>query len=288
MQNISARITSLSVALGILTACSGGNSSTAGITQYITGIQSSDGTKTATLQPGSPPPGTGSGPSVTVDASGATIPGGTKIMPITCSSNCTRVIVSAQGTDGYYDLSGLPAGTTQAIVTSIAQTAPQTFTLGVSGGIGAAVGPTTDVPITVTKVGTGDVQVNVSWDVDTDVDLHVVEPSGEEVYYGNTTSATGGTLDLDSNAGCTLDHKRAENITWPTGKAPTGTYHVIVDSFSLCAFTQVNYVVTVNLKGKAPQTFLGSFTSSDSGSTCWPSSGTTLLCGTLVTTFSLP
>ena len=47
----------------------------------------------------------------------------------------------------------------------------------------------------------GDVQVSVSWDAPSDVDLHVVEPSGEDIYYGHPASATGGQLDVDSNAG---------------------------------------------------------------------------------------
>ena len=55
-----------------------------------------------------------------------------------------------------------------------------------------------------------------------DVDLHVVDPRGEEVFYGHPNSASGGRLDLDSNAACDLDHKRNENITWPVGRAPRG------------------------------------------------------------------
>jgi uncharacterized protein YfaP (DUF2135 family) len=48
------------------------------------------------------------------------------------------------------------------------------------------------VPVTLTPVGTGDVQVTVTWDADSDLDLHVVEPSGEEIFYGHPVSATGG------------------------------------------------------------------------------------------------
>src|SRR5207237_4273195 len=45
---------------------------------------------------------------------------------------------------------------------------------------------------------TGDVQVSVSWDAPSDVDLHVVDPSGEEIFYGNPASASGGQLDVVS------------------------------------------------------------------------------------------
>merc|ERR1712157_69993 len=38
----------------------------------------------------------------------------------------------------------------------------------------------------------------LGWDTDkTDIDLHVVEPSGTEVYYGNRTSSIGGQISRD-------------------------------------------------------------------------------------------
>jgi hypothetical protein len=107
-------------------------------------------------------------------------------------------------------------------------------------------------------VGTGDVQVSVSWDVDSDVDLHVVDPSGDEVYYQNPTVASGGSLDLDSNADCELDHKRNENVTWTT--APAGTYTVRVDLYKACGTASTNYVVTVHAPGQLTRTFPGTLT----------------------------
>jgi len=93
---------------------------------------------------------------------------------------------------------------------------------------------------------------------------------------------------LRTNAGCVLDHKRAEHVTWPAGIAPHGTYEVIVDSYELCAFSSINYVVTVNVTGKAPQLFYGNFTMADQGSACWVATGTPLSCGRLITTFTYP
>ena len=65
----------------------------------------------------------------------------------------------------------------------------------------------------VLQVGTGDVQATLAWDADSDVDLHVIDPNGEEVYWANTMVSSGGELDLDSNAGCVIDEVRNENIT---------------------------------------------------------------------------
>jgi hypothetical protein len=90
----------------------------------------------------------------------------------------------------------------------------------------------------------GEVQVQVSWNAASDVDLHVVEPGGEEIYYGNSASATGGQLDVDSNAGCAIDGRQIENIRWTSG-APNGLYVVRVDYWDSCGVALTNYSVTV-------------------------------------------
>lgn len=112
-----------------------------------------------------------------------------------------------------------------------------------------------------TKVGTGDVQVSLSWDTATDVDLHVVDPLGEEIYYKSKKSISGGVLDLDSNAGCNIDNINNENITWPKGKAPKGTYKVLVDFYEACSNLGAKYTVTTNVCGKT-RTYNGQFTAS--------------------------
>ena len=90
------------------------------------------------------------------------------------------------------------------------------------------VGPLTQLTFDVLQVGTGDVQVTLGWDTVADVDLHVIDPNGDEVYWANRMVPSGGELDLDSNAGCS-EGVSNENITWPEGLAPRGTYIVRVD-----------------------------------------------------------
>ena len=111
----------------------------------------------------------------------------------------------------------------------------------------------------VVQVGTGDVQVTLAWDSDSDVDLHVVDPSGQEVYWANRDVPSGGNLDLDSNAGCSLDDVRNENIVWPVGQAPQGTYTVRVDYWSSCGVEATDYTVLVNNGGNV-EVFSGQFT----------------------------
>lgn len=93
--------------------------------------------------------------------------------------------------------------------------------------------PTPAVTPTATP-GTGDIAFRLTWsgNPNTDYDLHVVEPSGEEVYYGNSTSDTGGELDIDCV--CSNCSSPIENIFWGTGMAPHGTFTYWVDVFSTC------------------------------------------------------
>ena len=81
------------------------------------------------------------------------------------------------------------------------------------------------------QVTTGDVKVSIAWDTPTDVDLWVKEPDGTWISYGNLTSPSGGHLDLDSNAGCSLDHVNNENIFWPQGQSPNGVFEVKVHMY---------------------------------------------------------
>jgi len=105
--------------------------------------------------------------------------------------------------------------------------------------------------------GTGNVQVTLTWDDPVDLDLHVFEPSGEEIYFGNKTSATGGQLDVDTICESTTQG-RPENIFWTT-QEPLGTYVVKVHLYSLCSTTleSVTFRVRTVVAG-ASRTFTGS------------------------------
>lgn len=75
-----------------------------------------------------------------------------------------------------------------------------------------------------------DVRISLDWHNTTDLDLHVVCPSGEEICYSHKHSECGGELDVDRNVnGETM--KPIENIRWPKGKAPHGRYKVIVQTY---------------------------------------------------------
>lgn len=232
---------------------------TGSIADLIAFVSARDGTVQATLQPGAQPSGT-AGPTVTVAGISSAVNGGSTQASLDGTGTFQRVVIGIEGVEGYYDLV-LPSGTTLEDVV-----------LGLSPSLGArqlrmryavegpaGLGPFSSQTVRIIRVGTGDVQVNISWSGASDVDLYVTDPSNETVYYGNRDAASGGGLDLDSNAACAIDGKNAENIVWPANQAPRGTYRVVVRYFDDCGVARSDWVVTVLAKGQAPQTFTGSF-----------------------------
>jgi|SRR6266850_40404 len=247
------------------------------VTNFVTGVTASDGT-VASQQSGTPPVASG-GPTITASTSSSAIPNGTDLTQLQSGTPFQSVYVSVTNTSGIapfslspnrigpldaasgYFLLRLPAPVTTVLVLSSlgSISTGSRFTLAYAvANAGGAVGAA--VTSTKTIVGqTGGVQVGVTWDTASDVDLHVIDPASNEVYWNNLSVASGGTLDVDSNAGCALDNKNNENIRW-TGSAPNGTYTVRVDYWSACNLTgTTTYAVVVN-NGGAISRFTGSFT----------------------------
>jgi len=105
--------------------------------------------------------------------------------------------------------------------------------------------------------------VSLTWDSEADLDLHVVDPAGVEVWKGNINSYArpkpgepvdpdgwkkGGVLDADSNAACVVDGRRRENVYWKAAPPP-GKYRVRVDTFSLCGRPAAHWVARATLRG---------------------------------------
>jgi hypothetical protein len=206
-----------------------------------------------------PRPSSG-GPAISIDGHKTIVNGGTATVTMTSPTPFQTVYVA--GTipasrlfvpiSGYFEIS-LPAPATSAelLVTFPQALASKEFDLHFAAADAAGrVGIPADKSYDAIVVGTGDVQVTVAWDTDADVDLHVVDPSGAEIYWGERESPSGGQLDLDSNAACAGDNVRNENITWAVGTAPQGTYTVRVDYWSSCEAPETRYTVLTNNGGE--------------------------------------
>jgi|SRR5579864_1126685 len=71
--------------------------------------------------------------------------------------------------------------------------------------------------------GVGDIAFRLQWEGPADLDLAVIEPSGEKIWFGARRSGTGGLLDVDCNFVTICPHP-IENVFWAKGTAPAGTY----------------------------------------------------------------
>jgi len=102
-----------------------------------------------------------------------------------------------------------------------------------------------------------------------DLDLYVIDPNGEKIYYGNTFSTSGGTLDVDCLCGdCTQGPN--ENIYWPEdGSSPSGVYQYWVEHFESCitSGSSSSFTLRVLQNGTIKDTKTGSLSSGSS--TIW-------------------
>ncbi len=103
--------------------------------------------------------------------------------------------------------------------------------------------------VEVVRVGTGNLQVSLSWTNDTDQDLYIVGPDGNTINYINPYGAGGGRLDRDDTDGI-----GPENIYW-NKDAPDGTYQVKVHDYTV-TFRPNEVVVTLIGPGINRQYFL--------------------------------
>jgi hypothetical protein len=246
------------------------------VRDYITTVATSAGIDAVFHE--SFPPANGSGPVITVGGSGAMITGGSSIRTVSSPTAFTQIIVAVDNVSGYWEITLPTAVTFEEIILTLAQAIPDnTFNVDFALAAAASVGNWGSEFVQVLSVGTGVVQVSISWNSDADVDLYVIEPGGAEIYYGDDVSPNGGRLDLDSNAGCSDDNIRNENITY-ADSAPGGTYTVKVNHWADCGVASTDYVVTVRRQNQPPLTFTGTLTA--------PGVGGGAGAGIIVTTFS--
>jgi hypothetical protein len=101
----------------------------------------------------------------------------------------------------------------------------------------------------------GDLRCSLSWFNYDDLDLHMVEPGGNRIYYAAKQSYyTGGHLDVDMNAGgghsgCG-SRSAVENITYPDRKRmPEGTYKLMVNNYANVENADDGFEVEVEFDG---------------------------------------
>jgi len=97
----------------------------------------------------------------------------------------------------------------------------------------------------------GIMRVSLSWSNYDDLDIHVIEPGGFEIYYGDTYSKTSGNLDVDMNAGRGTTRDPVENIVWTDARKITkGIYKVRVHNFTLRETTNIGFEIQTEFNGE--------------------------------------
>jgi hypothetical protein len=104
------------------------------------------------------------------------------------------------------------------------------------------------IDVSAASVPSGPMVISLVWNNNADLDLHVVDPDGVEIFSRHpsgyrpppppalpdpTAAENAPLLDLDSNAQCVIDGHDQENVVWKLAPA-SGHYIVRVDAASLC------------------------------------------------------
>lgn len=97
----------------------------------------------------------------------------------------------------------------------------------------------------------GDVRASLSWNNYDDLDIHVIEPGGNRIYYGSRNNPrTGGQLDVDMNAGGRRSREPVENIFWKDqNKIQVGVHRVEVNQFNKREKSDVGFEVQFAYNG---------------------------------------
>lgn len=96
-----------------------------------------------------------------------------------------------------------------------------------------------------------DLRCSLSWNNTDDLDLHMKEPTGPDIYYGRKhSSTTGGRLDVDMNASTPIVCDAVENICYPDRtRMVEGVYTLKVHNFNKRESKNVGFEVEIEFDG---------------------------------------
>ena len=98
---------------------------------------------------------------------------------------------------------------------------------------------------------TGDLRCSLSWFNYDDLDIHVVEPDKNHIYFVHKRSSNGGgVLDVDMNVNSRGSRNAVENVTWPNKcKMQEGGYHVYIHNYCRREKVDVGFDVEIEFDG---------------------------------------
>ncbi|MCF2970621.1 right-handed parallel beta-helix repeat-containing protein [Synechococcus sp. Nb3U1] len=138
------------------------------------------------------------------------------------------------------------------------------FAQTIGGGASTPTPTSTPTP----PLGTGPIQITLTWNTIDDLDLYVTDPGEQTVFFGNPSIPSGGRLDVDANSNCAgVTTNPVENVFWAS-TPPTGRYLIEVVLFRRCSQSTapIPFTVTLRKSGNIVQTFNGTATATGSAS----------------------
>ncbi len=196
------------------------------------------------------------------------IPGeGDRSLSAFIAPGATGVLLGLQGDSGYWILPSGPPDVQQPDALTVSSDLAFSATLPTGDftlelvAVDASGRPGTpyDIPLHTDDPALPDAGLafTLTWDTESDLDLHVVDAAGDEIYWGDISDGPdGGLLDYDSNESCVIDGLRRERVVWQAG-APPGHYVARVDTPSLCGQADAHWVVTAQLGSSVVRTAEG-------------------------------
>ena len=231
----------------------------------------------------------------TIVSSGQFVNGGSSFATITTQqSDSVQINIGVKNYKGYYKIIGKPdiSGKIPVIIDFKAN-APDSLTLIFNIENESGQSRIQEYDFSKIESETNGIQINLSWDINNDLDLHLLTPSGKEISYKNPgfkykpnskdtlrklykkynakipirekipfiiADSIGIILDVDSNPGCNIDGINSENIIIDdTQLAEKGIYTIIANLYKQCNRREktTNFVVIAKYKDKFLETLEG-------------------------------
>lgn len=193
-------------------------------------------------------------PTPQISINRSAIAGGSSIVNISSVSSISTIYIGIKGESYHYELSttGISVGTNiYSFVLLISQHLHQNFTIIIVVKDSAGnISYEWTAAVKYIEAGTGALQISLSFNKEKDLDLYVVRPDGSIIYYRNKGGSIEGQsqtwgLDVDSNAGCSIDGINNENVFFPKDYLLNGKYEVWVNQYKNCdTSVPINWVVT--------------------------------------------
>ena len=219
------------------------------------------------------PASTAGAPAITgVSANTQALQGGANFIQITSDQVYERFYIAVEGQQGYMEYnpetqtqsSSAPSRAGGTIITYIipityGSNYDRNITMIIKGLLeDGTITPAYRHSVSYVESMDGDLNINLTFSNAKDIDMWLVTPSGDEIYYGNRTryleTDTGTVaygLDHDSNAGCTIDNLNNENIVVPAAAIECGEYEVRLYMFRNCdPSISTSWQIAVRYKGE--------------------------------------